>query len=464
MTGSLPGTLLLQRWQQVCASGEKPALRDVGGTVRQTFAQLEEHARAWEQKLAGLPAGSAVGVKIGNHEDWPAIFLALLRLDLITLPLDQSLRGKAIEKVLATTGASALIHGSGPPEIRQLGKHGSVPGRGEVVLLKMTSGTTESPHLIRFTARQLLADVDHIVAAMGLQPDDLNYGVIPFSHSYGFNSLLTPLLCHGIPLVVAKDVFPRAILEGLLLSQATVLPGVPLIYQAILGLEEVRLPETLRLCISAGALLPGETVRQFHQRFGRKIHSFYGASECGGICYDHTEEPEVPPGFVGPAMPGVRVRFTPESGRIQVSGEAVGEGYFPQPQPQILGGGKFQPGDLLEKTSAGYRIAGRVSDFINVAGKKLNPREVETAIAQCDGVREVVVFGVECSTRGESIVAAVTGAPDLAEAAILRQCRRHLAAWQMPETVWFPGTIQTGARGKISRSELAERFSLTRSK
>ena len=68
-------------------------------------------------------------------------------------------------------------------------------------LLKLTSGTTAEPRVIRFTARQLLADCDNICDGMGLREDDLNYGVVSFAHSYGFSNLITPLLCRGIPLV-----------------------------------------------------------------------------------------------------------------------------------------------------------------------------------------------------------------------------------------------------------------------
>ena len=50
---------------------------------------------------------------------------------------------------------------------------------------------------------------------MGISDADLNFGVIPFSHSYGFSNLLTPLLCRGVPLVASEDRLPRAILQDL---------------------------------------------------------------------------------------------------------------------------------------------------------------------------------------------------------------------------------------------------------
>ena len=52
-------------------------------------------------------------------------------------------------------------------------------------------GTTSAPRAIRFRASQLLADCDNICATMGIAERDMNFGVIPFSHSYGFSNLLT---------------------------------------------------------------------------------------------------------------------------------------------------------------------------------------------------------------------------------------------------------------------------------
>jgi len=60
----------------------------------------------------------------------------------------------------------------------------------------------------------------------------------------------------------------------------------------------------LRVCISAGAPLPIATAKKFRDKFALPIHSFYGASECGGICYDREAKNEIE-GFVGSPMKDV---------------------------------------------------------------------------------------------------------------------------------------------------------------
>jgi len=71
-----------------------------------------------------------------------------------------------------------------------------------------------------------------------------------------------------------------------------------------------------------------------------------------------------------------------ESSQIRVRSAAVGDGYFPEPDEQRLGRGIFIPDDLLARHSSGFTIVGRISDVINVAGKKVSPAEVEAQLLQ----------------------------------------------------------------------------------
>jgi acyl-coenzyme A synthetase/AMP-(fatty) acid ligase len=289
---------------------------------------------------------------------------------------------------------------------------------------------------------------------MGIGADDLNYGIVAFSHSYGFSNLITPLLCRGVPLVAAQDALPRAVLAGLATTGATVLPAVPAVFHALGGLDGAM--PGVRLCISAGAPLRVETARNFRQRFGMKVHTFYGASECGGIAYDASGDDVTEEGIVGDPLR--HVTLEPQGGgEFLVRSAAAGLGYFPQAGPE-LAHGVFKPSDLLEKIPGGWKISGRRTDVINVGGKKVGPHEIERVLLAHGSVREAVVFGVEAHARTEEICACVVtdGAVDLAE--LRGHCARLLAPWQVPRRIIPLEEIPLTPRGKISRRELAQRF------
>src|SRR5205814_1820084 len=150
---------------------------------------------------------------------------------------------------------------------------------------------------------------------------------------------------------LSRDRMPRAVLDGIAQSGATVFPGMPLFYQSFGEMENVPALPRLRLCISAGAPLPLEVARKFRQKFQLSIHSFYGASECGGIGYDREARLEEE-GFVGAPMDGVKIEMLEadtDASRIRIQSAAAADGYFPEPDDEKLGGGFFAPDDLLSR-------------------------------------------------------------------------------------------------------------------
>jgi acyl-CoA synthetase (AMP-forming)/AMP-acid ligase II len=360
------------------------------------------------------------------------------------------------ELALATCGAGGLIlEGDAGllAEERGFSGRAELPGLEGCDFLKLTSGTTSRPRAIRFSARQLVADCDNICETMGIGEGDLNFGVIPFSHSYGFSNLITPLLCRGVALAASDDRMPRAILDGLAQTGATVFPGMPLFFEKLAGLEGAPGLPALRLCISAGAPLPARVGEAFTRRYGLKIHTFYGSSECGGIGYDGDEELVYEEGFVGRAMRNVEIVSEGDAGQIVVKSAAVGDGYFPEPEADVLGYGRFIPPDLIRMGERGMYLAGRATDVINIAGRKLNPAEVEARLAHCPGVRQVVVFGVASSLRNEDAVACVSGNATAEQ--VLRYARSVLSGWQVPRDIWVVDEVPVSDRGKISRRDLA---------
>src|SRR3954468_10740800 len=163
---------LLAAWEKILArKGDTPAIFDTRGEVLRTFADVESRGL----ELADAVAGEIYPIDIGNQPDWPSHFLAGLRRRVVVLPLESSITMQQRE--------TALRICTGGDWDKQ-----------RTVLLKLTSGTTAAPRAIRFRSEQLLADCIQICDTMGIRNDDVNFGVIPLSHSYGFSNLVTPLL------------------------------------------------------------------------------------------------------------------------------------------------------------------------------------------------------------------------------------------------------------------------------
>jgi long-chain acyl-CoA synthetase len=370
---------------------------------------------------------------------------------LVVTPIEGDLQAAQLDRILQLTQAQGFLQAAEIERFDRPPIHWDGP---RPDFLKITSGTTGAPRAVRFRESQLLADCRNICETMGIRPNDVNFGVIPFSHSYGFSNLVAPLLYQGTGLVCSTDRVPRAVYHHLQSCGATVFPGTPALFQALGSLSDIRESVSIRLCISAGAPLAPEISRQFHSRFGLKIHSFYGSSECGGIAYDRSEDLEKPTGFVGTPVAGVEVTQLDDD-RIAVGGPSVADGYFPDSDPTVLDGVRFVPGDMVEWTNLGLRLVGRVSDFVNIAGKKVHPAIIEEHLQKLPGVIDAIVFGIPSANRNEDLVAYVVTSTTISRQLLESHCREGLSSWQVPREFQIVAELPFNQRGKINRSELS---------
>ena len=365
------------------------------------------------QLARGIRPGEAVPVQLPNSVDFVATFLATLERGAAMVPIDRG-------------------------EVGPIGRIGPL---GHIGLIKLTSGSSGAPKGIVTTEANLIADCRNICSSMGIAPDDINLGAIPFSHSYGFSNLVTPLILQGTPVVFSNDYLPQSLIEIANRYRCTVAPLIPMVF-AHLATTSHGAFESVRTFISAGAPLPATTSRKFRERFGIDIHSFYGCSECGGIAYDRAGG-AVERGTVGTALDGVTLET--DGARLIVRSAAVAAEFH----------GTFITDDLAEMRDGEVALTGRASDLINTAGKKVNPREVEAVILQIDGVREAKVYGEPAGARGEVVAAAIVATPDVTRELVREFCRARMSLHKVPRIVKLIDAMPVDERGKVKRAALA---------
>jgi long-chain acyl-CoA synthetase len=416
--------MLYDRWRQISqAHARELALRDDATGRSWSFKQL---AAAAESGDADASKGD-VAFPQGSNAEFVIEVLRAWRINRAVCPLDEGQTRLDLENLPA-----GCAH------------------------VKTTSATTGAARAILFTGEQLAADAQNIVATMGLRTNWPNLGVISLAHSYGFSSLVLPLLLHGIPLILAPSPLPEEVRRAADSLDHLTLPAVPALWRA--WHEAGVIPTNVQLAISAGAPLPLALEQAVHDRVGLKIHNFYGASECGGIAYDATETPRDNATCVGSAMRNVSLSVG-SSGGLEVRSRAVGQSYWPA-HDDTLGGGCFRTTDLAEVKEGMVFLRGRADEQINVAGRKVSPDAIERALLAQPCVRECLVFGMpeQDVSRGDLIVACVAGTPEAAAETLKQGLLRVLPAWQVPREWVFVDALPVNARGKLSRAEWRRRF------
>lgn len=443
------------------AAPEAVALIEAATGVRTTRRELLAQAEVLAGKLtaAGFAAGDLVALQIPNSVAFVAAVIAALRLRLVIVPIDRDATESEVAAILAQFSVRGLVYRPDRQRSelaitsRPVPRPRALPA--EARLLKLTSGSTGKPKAIATSEENLIADCTNICATMLIAPDDVNFGAIPFSHSYGFSNLVTPLLLQGTAVVISNDYLPQSILSYANQFACTVVPGIPMMFDHLASLPvEDGAFITARTFISAGAPLPATTSRRFRERFSYDVHSFLGCSECGGITYDRCGG-AVERGTVGTPMDNVAIAF--EAGRLAISSASVALGYLHDEQTfQPFESRRYVADDLGElNDDREIVLTGRASDLINTAGKKVNPREVEQAILQIPGVRQVKVYGEPAGARGEVVAAAIVASPDVTREQVREFCRARLSTHKVPRIVKLIESIPVDERGKVKRAALA---------
>lgn len=473
--------LLTDRPEQVvvCQGESVSRVEDLHSLSVLAEAVLEPHR---------VPMGHRIGLVAPGGPGFLASFLALRRVGSTVVLLDSETTASERRSISGRIGLSATLICRKPwpessrdwsLEIEEEGGESTISKEmADLAVVKLSSGSSGSPQGIGVTSEALLADERNLRSTMGIRTGDRILATVPFSHSYGFSSLALAALINGNALVLPRGSHPLAPLEAAAAAEATVFPTVPAYLSSLTRLGSFpRLPSTLRLVVSAGGPLEAGVAARFREQTGVEIHTFYGATECGGITYDR-EGGAAERGSVGEPVDGVDVRLVavPQGeghitdglpsardelsrrGLVEVSSEAVAATYLPEPSAS-LEGGVFRSRDIGYWLGSELALEGRLDDLINFRGRKFYPSEIERTLLELEGVEEAVVFGVPDPGRaGDLVLAAVVVGCDrsITTERVVAWCRARLSPFKVPRVVRIVGELPRGERGKIDRKQLHE--------
>jgi len=438
-TSNRPGLLWI-RWEKTVLKNKHRIVLIEANTETAWMADsLTEEADQLAESMSYFARGTRIAFRLPNGAQWMTFFLAMQKCGLAATPLDASLPDEACLEMAQHLGCHALyLHG----KIHLLEKKRKCAG--DFCCIKVTSGTGGGlPKIVSCRSSHLIADGTNIIRTMGIRPNDRNLAIIPLGHSYGLGNFVMPLILQGTPLVCAARFVPRQLVDWIKLHHVTVFPSVPAIFRVLALMPIESKLDPLRLAISAGAPLTGEVAQAFHQRYGIKLHNFYGSSETGGICYDRQGNSTLQGRSVGKPLNGVTVKVKRHA--IQVSSAAVAKP-----------AGSWRTPDRGEWNKQGELVLlGRSGREANIGGKKLHPSEIEHALRTLTGVSDALAW-VEKKSDREILHVAVETRLSLIE--VQRGLAIKLPEWKHPKHYLLKHELPRSARGKIDVSALRKEW------
>jgi acetyl-CoA synthetase len=489
-----------------------------------TFGELDEAAGRFAAGLAalGVSAGDRIATLMGKSAELVTALLGIWRLGAVHVPLFTAFAPAAIALRVTGNGTKAVIvdpgqrakldPGDDMPAEREwrvittgdpvgddvsfhelLATEAPAPdpvavgGDGTLIEL-FTSGTTGTPKGVPVPLRGVAGMHAYQVFGLDHTDEDVFWNAADPGWAYGlYYAIVGPLATGRRSLLLRAGFSPELTWQVLSRFRVTNFTAGPTVYRALRN-ADVPVPGDLRLrhCSSAGEPLTPDVVTWAERELGLPVRDHYGQTETG-MTVANAWHPDlladIKPGSMGRPLPGWRVEVlrtdadeiapTGEVGRVAVDVAASPlmsfTGYRNAPDRTAE---RFSPdgrwyytGDVAGKDADGYLTFGsRDDDVILMAGYRIGPFEVESALLQHPAVAEAAVVGEPDELRGEVVVAYVVAqagaeAGDALAAELQQLVKTRLAAHAYPRRIHFVRELPKTPSGKIQRFLLRQRQS-----
>jgi 2,3-dihydroxybenzoate-AMP ligase len=491
-----------------------------------TYADLRVRVERLSSGFAGdgMVSGDRVLVQLPNVPELVTVCLALFRLGAMPVLAPAQYRSSEIRYICEHAGAVAyVVSGNGGYDYAGLGRElltrsadlrrvyvagtgrdgtrtagagivplaavDAAPGShpepdpSDVALFLLSGGTTATPKLIPRTHNDYLYQLRRTTELTRLTSDDVYLAVLPgaFGFTLGGPGILGTLRAGGT-VVLTEEPDPFTAM-GLVASEGvTVVSLVPSLAQ--LWAEE-RVASgldtgSLRVLQVGGSRLHRALAERLMTTFDASLQPMYGMAE-GLVCMTRLDDPpEVVLGTQGtPLSPLDEIRIVGangavlpvgEFGELETRGPYTLRGYYRAPERNAAAftpDGFYRTGDVARLTAQGHlEVTGRRKDVINRGGMKVSAAELESHLAEYDGVRAVAVVPVPDPVLGQRICACLEvggeRAPSLSD--LRKYClQRGLAEYKIPDRVEVMPALPLTHLGKIDKKSIESRLAANES-
>lgn len=423
----------------------------------------------------------ANGVPIVIHPQTRASKLAFLLKDCEPALVVAEARLRPV--VREAGAASALYWGKGEQFERVSGatRSQNAPLRtnegSDLAAIIYTSGSTGEPKGVMLSHQNMLAAAHSVATYLGITADDVILNVLPLSFDYGLYQIILAAKAGAEVVLESSFNYPAEVLPKIARERVTSFPVVPTLCAILGGIQNLETYDfsTVRFVTNTAAALTGKHISILEKTFPKaRIFSMFGLTECKRVSYLPPEDLKRKPHSVGIPIPGTEFWVVDESGnrlpagqvgQLVVRGPHVMMGYWRRPEEssEKLRSGPnpgekvLYTGDYASLDEEGHLFfVGRKDDIIKSRGEKVAPKEVENALMEIPGVREVAVVGVPDDLLGEAVKAFVVldSGFQLTGGEIVVQCRQRLEGFMVPKTVEIVPDLPKTSTGKIEKVSL----------
>lgn len=326
-----------------------------------------------------------------------------------------------------------------------------------------SSGTTHIPKAFFFNENKLYHTFTHWAQYAQIENTDVIFCPLSLTHSHGIMLLLPPLML-GAKCIIQhfEHVDANEYLIIIASQKVTIFSAVPYIYAHFINNKnkDSQKINSLRLCISGSAPLSKHIENQFFKKYHIPISQGYGLSEIGPISINIFAHSASGRNSVGKVIPHIDYKIIDKIGREVpqgMEGELIVKSKWmanfyeknSDATKETYKDGWLYTQDIVREDEDGFiYITGRKSQFINLAGHKVHPSEVESVLLGIEGVLEALVYPIHDNEKGQRIEAKIVTLYPIAVEIIYTYISKYLPKFKIPSTIHFVKNIQQNSIGK----------------
>jgi len=319
--------------------------------------------------------------------------------------------------------------------------------RGTPGMVLFSSGSTGKP-------KGILHDFNQVAEKFRKQRSPVV--AIPFlmiDHFGGINTILAITSSLGI-VVTVGDRSVSNICAAIEKYRVELLPATPSFLTLLMAshlYSKYDLSSLKRITYGTEVMSQSTLDRVSAQFPGVSLLQTYGLSEVGVLRSQSRED-----GSLWVRLGGEGFKTKVVDGVLWVKSQYAMVGYLNSPS-DFDADGWFNTQDQVEVDGDYFRILGRVTDIINVAGQKVYPAEVEEIILQVENIKDVAVFSEKHNLLGNIVVAKILLVkPESIESVkkkVRLACLARLSAFKVPTKVILSDEALHSSRQKKMRRE-----------
>ena len=451
-----------------------------------TYAALDAGCDAVAAGLAGrgLGPGDRVGILALNRTEYIEALYGTMRAGAIPVPLNIKLPAESLAFIARDARLALLFvdaaHRKVAPDVPAVdfdagyadflkpGPFAPVaPAPGDICLQPYTSGSTGRPKGVLLTHAGQAWQIDALVKARRMTPDDRILVAAPLYHK---NALVWTKvgMAAGSSLVLLARFDQRLYVESIGRYKVTRLSGVPTMFHLILNDPALARTDvsSVRFVGVGSAPASPALFDALHRAFPNAAASNgYGVTEAGPVMFaNHPGGLPRPATSIGYPLAGCEIRLEPgpDQGVLLTRNPGVMAAYhnLPEETARRLQDGWFDTSDVCRRDADGfYYFVGRTDDMFVCGGENVYPGDVEGTLERHPDVLQAAVLPLDHELKGQVPVAFVVARPGagLTEQGVKEWALAHGPAYQHPRRVFLVPELPLAGTNKIDRAALKAR-------